>query len=109
MGNRDMARDLDRMSYKDLQELELKVKKAKASAQDRTRTELRDKLEAMAAAAGFKISDLFGGRGGKGRKVAAKYANPDDPSETWTGRGRKPRWLSAKMKDGDKVEKFLIK
>jgi len=96
-----MARELDRMSYK--------VKKAKASAQDRTRTELRDKLEAMAAAQGFKISDLFGGRGGKGRKVAAKYANPDDPSETWTGRGRKPRWLSAKLKDGDRIDKYLIK
>ena len=104
-----MARDLDRMSFKDLQELELKVKKAKASVQDRSRTELREKLEATAAAAGFKIGDLFGGRGGKGRKVAAKYANPDDPSETWTGRGRKPRWLSAKLKDGDKIEKFLIR
>jgi DNA-binding protein H-NS len=97
------------MSFKDLQELELKVKKAKANAQDRTRSELRAKLEAQAASAGFKISDLFGGRGGKGRKVAAKYVNPDDPSETWTGRGRKPRWLSAKLKDGDRIEKFLIK
>ena len=104
-----MARDLERMSYKDLQELELKVRKAKASAQDRSRTELREKLEAMAAAGGFKIGDLFGGRGGKGRKVAAKYVNPEDPGETWTGRGRKPRWLSAKLKEGDKIEKFLIK
>ncbi len=51
----------------------------------------------MIADAGFKVSDIFGGRGGKGRTVAAKYANPDDPSETWTGRGRKPRWLSAKL------------
>jgi DNA-binding protein H-NS len=97
------------MSFKDLQELELKIKKAKATVQDRSRTELREKLEGMAAAAGFKIGDLFGGRGGKGRKVAAKYANPDDPAETWTGRGRKPRWLSAKLKDGDRIEKFLIK
>jgi DNA-binding protein H-NS len=104
-----MARELERMSYKDLTELELKIRKAKAGVQDRTRNELKDKVEAMVAAAGFKMSDLFGGRGGKGRKVAAKYANPDDPSETWTGRGRKPRWLSAKLKDGDRIEKFLIK
>jgi DNA-binding protein H-NS len=104
-----MAKELERMSFKDLQELELKIKKAKASVQDRTRTELREKLEAIAAAAGFKIGDLFGGRGGKGRKVAAKYVNPDDASETWTGRGRKPRWLTAKLKDGDRIEKFLIK
>ncbi len=104
-----MARELDRMSYKDLQDLELKVRRAKASAQDRSRTELKERVEAMVEAAGFKLGDLFGGRGGKGRKVAAKYANPDDPAETWTGRGRKPRWLAAKLKDGDKIEKFLIK
>jgi DNA-binding protein H-NS len=108
-GNPHMARELERMSYKDLQELELKVRKAKVSAQDRSRNEIREKVEAMVAAAGFKMSDLFGGRGGKGRKVAAKYANPDDPAETWTGRGRKPRWLAAKLKDGDKMDKFLIK
>ncbi|RDJ94055.1 H-NS histone family protein, partial [Lacticaseibacillus rhamnosus] len=74
---------------KELQELELRVKKARATAQDRSRVELRKKIEAMVADAGFKLSDLFGGRGGKGRTVAAKYVNPDDPSETWTGRGRK--------------------
>jgi DNA-binding protein H-NS len=104
-----MARDLERMSLKDLQQLELKVRKAKASVQDRRRVELREKIEAMVAAEGFKMSDIFGGRGGKGRKVAAKYINPDDPSETWTGRGRKPRWLAAKLDEGDKIDKFLIK
>lgn len=105
-----MARELERMSYKDLTDLENKIRKAKAGVQDRTRNELKAKVEAMVGSAGFKMSDLFGGgRGGKGRKVAAKYANPDDPSETWTGRGRMPRWLSAKVKSGDKVEKYLIK
>jgi DNA-binding protein H-NS len=105
-----MARDLEKLSYKDLQELELKVRKAKVRAQERSRAELRGKLEGIAAAAGFRMSDLYGGRGGgKGRKVAAKYANPDNPSETWTGRGRKPRWLTARLEDGDKMDRFLIK
>lgn len=104
-----MAKDLDRMSLRELKELELKVQRARASVQDRSRAELRKKVEAMIADAGFKVSDIFGGRGGKGRTVAAKYANPDDPSETWTGRGRKPRWLTAKLQDGAKIEKFLIK
>lgn len=104
-----MARELDRMSVKELQELELKVRKAKANAQDRSRADLRKKIETMVADAGFKLSDIFGGRGGKGRTVAAKYVNPDDPSETWTGRGRKPRWLNAKLQEGAKLERFLIK
>jgi len=104
-----MAKDIDRMSFKELNDLEMRIRRAKSAAHEKTRTDLKDKVEAMVAAAGFKMSDLFGGRGGKGRKVAAKYANPDDPSETWTGRGRKPRWLAAKLKDGDKIDKFLIK
>jgi DNA-binding protein H-NS len=97
------------MSFRELQELELKLKRAKAGVQERSRTEVRKKAEAMITAAGFKVSDIFGGRGGKGRTVAAKYLNPDDPSQTWTGRGRQPRWLAAKLKGGDKIEKFLIK
>ncbi len=104
-----MAKELDRMSLRELKELELKVQRARASVQDRSRTDLRKKVEAMIADAGFKVSDIFGGRGGKGRTVAAKFANPDDPSETWTGRGRKPRWLTAKLQEGAKMEKFLIK
>lgn len=104
-----MAKEIDRMSLRELQELELKVKKAKASVHDRSKSELRKTLEAMAADHGFKLNDLFGARGGKGRTVAIKYANPADPAETWTGRGRKPRWLAAKLKSGDKIEKYLIK
>ena len=104
-----MAKDPTKMSLKELQELELKVKKVKLSVQERSRSELRQKLESMAAQAGFKLSDLFAGRGGKGRKVAAKYANPDNPSETWSGRGRKPRWLAARLKAGDRIDKFFIK
>lgn len=103
------AKDLERMSVRELQELELKVRKARATAQDRNRAELRKKIETMVADAGFKLSDIFGARGGKGRTVAAKYVNPDDPSETWTGRGRKPRWLTAKIQEGAKLERFLIK
>src|ERR1700680_5111095 len=49
LGKGDMARNLDKMSFKQLQELELQVKKAKATVQDRSRAELRQKLEVMAS------------------------------------------------------------
>jgi DNA-binding protein H-NS len=42
----------------------------------------------------------------KGRKVAAKYKGPS--GELWAGRGAKPRWLVAAMKEGGKLEDFLI-
>src|SRR5687767_13094392 len=35
----------------------------------------------------------------KGRKVAPKYRNPNNKSETWAGRGARPKWLQALMKE----------
>ena len=53
-----------------------------------------------------------GGRRGtskmKGRKVAPKYRNPKNRSETWAGRGRMPLWLAAEIKKGRKLEAFGI-
>jgi len=48
------------------------------------------------------------GRGGQRGPVAPKYRNPDNPTETWAGRGLKPRWLAAALKSGKKLEHFSI-
>lgn len=45
----------------------------------------------------------------KGIKVAPKYRNPEDRSETWAGRGATPRWMKAAIKGGAKKDDFLIK
>jgi len=45
----------------------------------------------------------------KGRRVAPKYRNPKNRSETWAGRGAMPRWLRAEIKSGKKPEDFAIK
>jgi DNA-binding protein H-NS len=47
------------------------------------------------------------GRGLRGA-VPPKYRNPEDPSETWAGRGLKPRWLAAALKSGGKLDDFAI-
>ena len=41
-------------------------------------------------------------------RVYPKYRNPDDPSETWSGRGKQPRWLAAALKTGHKIEEYMI-
>ena len=41
-------------------------------------------------------------------KVLPKYRNPFVPSETWSGRGRQPRWLVAAVKAGRTIEDFKI-
>lgn len=74
----------------------------------------RATLEKQLEALGSSIASLGGGkivRGGrgstsKGKKVAPKYRSPE--GETWAGRGAKPRWLVAAIKEGKKLEQFLI-
>jgi DNA-binding protein H-NS len=73
------------------------------------RATIEKQLEALGssiASLGGKITR--GGRGSrlKGKKVAPKYRSPD--GETWAGRGATPRWLKAAIKDGKKLESFLI-
>lgn len=41
-------------------------------------------------------------------RVLPKYRNPNEPSETWSGRGKQPRWLTAALKAGHAIEDFVI-
>jgi DNA-binding protein H-NS len=41
-------------------------------------------------------------------KVLPKYFNPSAPTETWSGRGKQPRWLVAALRSGSKLDDFLI-
>jgi DNA-binding protein H-NS len=76
--------------------------------------EYRATLEKQLEALGSSIASIGGksARGGRGRgslkgmKVPPKYRSPD--GETWAGRGATPRWLKAAIKEGKKLESFLI-
>nr|WP_024513157.1 H-NS histone family protein [Bradyrhizobium sp. ARR65] len=41
-------------------------------------------------------------------KVVPKYQNPKNPRETWSGRGKQPRWLKAQLGAGKKLDDFLV-
>jgi len=41
--------------------------------------------------------------------VLPKFRNPVRPSETWAGRGKRPRWLLAQLQNGKKIEDFRIR
>ncbi len=105
--------NVDKLSLKDLVDLETKVQKAIAAARDRERAELKKKVADLAETHGFSVAELFGGgrgRGpGKSKSVGvAKYANPENRADTWTGRGRKPNWLVERLKKGAKLSDFEI-
>jgi DNA-binding protein H-NS len=70
--------------------------------------ETRRTLESQLAKLGRSSNGFRRGGAAMRGKVAAKYLNPDNPSETWAGRGLQPRWLSAALKSGKKLEHFAI-
>ena len=106
--------NVDKMSLKELVELEAKVQKAIAAARDREKANLKEKMAELAKTHGFSVNELFGGgRGakgaGKGKSLGvAKFANPENKSDTWTGRGRKPNWLLERLRKGAKLNDFAI-
>jgi DNA-binding protein H-NS len=99
--------NINGLSVKELRELRSNIDTAIAERKQTERAELKRKMSEMAAAAGLSLAEVLG-TGRKRGPIGAKYRNPDNHSETWSGRGRQPRWLVAKLKKGAKREDFLI-
>ena len=101
--------NLETMSYAALTKMGADVARLKAEKQNSERNATRQKLIDTAKAAGFEINEIFG-RTGKGKgSVPPKYRDPKNSANTWTGRGRMPRWMAAATKGGKvKKEDFLI-
>lgn len=100
---------VEKMALRQLLHLQGKLKTAISEVRQREREAVKEKITALAARSGFSITELYGtGSGLLGQKVAPKYVNPGNASETWAGRGRQPRWLAAQLAKGAKLEQFKI-
>ena len=108
-----MARpvDVEKLSYDQLLDLQKRVEAALEGKKGERVEEIRRKVDALVTSSGLSIDDVMGrsgGRGGKRGKVAIKYINPKDKTQTWTGRGRTPRWLADAIKKGAKQDSFKV-
>lgn len=103
-----MTIDLDKMSLKELRDLRARLDRAISSFEDRKRREALSAIEDAAREHGFNLADLTGGKPRRIGTVPPKYANPNDPTMTWTGRGRKPRWVQDSLQDGKNMDDLLI-
>ncbi len=109
--------ELQELSHKELSDLQSKIALALLVARERDRDALKERIVAEAKAAGFSVKALFTGQRRKpsdarseGRRRLEhkfKYVNPKQPTETWTGRGRRPAWLAAQIKAGKPLDRFL--
>ena len=123
-----MSIDINSLSTKELELLISHARKRKTTLSKRKPIAVvRQKVTRLAKNEGYTIAELFGSgtpavtrtpkaagaKPAKTRKVlgkvAPKYRNTDNASETWTGRGKQPRWLAAQTGQGRKLDEFLIK
>jgi DNA-binding protein H-NS len=104
--------DLETMDFNELwllHEMLTKVLSEKITA---------EKLELEKRLAQLNLTERIGEAGGaqsegdrprrKYPKVLPKYRNPSAPTETWSGRGKQPRWLVAALQSGHKLEELRI-
>ena len=122
-----MSIDVNRLSVKELDALIAQARKRKTTLSKRKPLAVvRRKLTELARAEGYSLTELFGGKTpGPGAKPVAtkprkatsastgkvppKYRNPDNPAQTWSGRGMQPRWMAGEVAKGRRPEDFLIR
>ena len=110
--------NLDAMSVDEMWQLHEEIIRVLSARLTSEKRELEKRLSQLSrekgelALSGPLDLKLKTGAPGKRRKyprVFPKYRNPNELSETWSGRGKKPRWLTAALKAGHLIEEFVIK
>lgn len=102
-----MSIDVESMSRDDLVALIADAQKALKTVDARRKAEAKRAAEKVAKEFGYSLDEILAA-GGKGSKGAAKYANPADPTQTWTGRGRKPNWVIEALQAGKSIDDMAI-
>ena len=100
--------DLSKLSLDDLKALKKDVEKAITGFQSRKRAEAMKEVQEVAKKHGISVDELMGKGGKRKVKAPAKYQNPSDSSQTWSGRGRQPVWFKAAVKSGKSAESMEI-
>ena len=101
--------DLGKLSLDELKTLSKNVEKEIKNFRKRARDAALKDLQAVAKKHGLSVDEIVGKKG-KTKKAAApaKYRNPADPSQTWSGRGRQPAWYKAAISKGKSAKSLEI-
>lgn len=100
----------------DIQELQATIQQANLLLEQRQKEQIQNAYKTAVAAAesvGLSLDELVAYSGKKsrksnGKKVEPRYRNPNDQTQTWTGRGKQPRWLADALAAGKKLDDFKI-
>jgi DNA-binding protein H-NS len=105
--------DLSKLSFPELRQLakdiEIEIKTRKEEDKKRVRQQIRE----LAASIGMTVEEVLGSgveRKSKGKVVLPpKYRNPENPEETWSGKGHRPQWVKEALERGRKLEEMEMR
>lgn len=103
--------DISTFSFQELVSLRDQLDKELVVRKEHEKQRILAQLNSAAAASGFTVAELLGQVGKQSTKknvVKAKYANPNNISETWSGRGRKPLWVHDALAAGATLESLAV-
>lgn len=105
--------DLSNYDLSGLKALQLEIEKEIKDRQQQEVNKAREQIRAIAQDLGVSVNELLANagakqKGGNGKKVQAKYRNPADNSQTWSGRGRQPKWIAEGLAGGKTLDEFRI-
>jgi DNA-binding protein H-NS len=105
--------DLSGYNLGELKGLQHDIEKEIKIRQQQDVKKAREQILAIAQKAGVSVEELLATNAKKtkketGKKVQPQYQNPADNSQTWTGRGRQPRWIAEGLASGKTLDDFRI-
>jgi DNA-binding protein H-NS len=106
-----IAVDIKSLNHSQLNDLINKAQLRQNEMRKEKVVKLREKINSLIKAEGYTFEDVFGTtRKTKraGAKVAPKYRNPANPTQTWSGRGKRPHWFNDALKAGKKEKDLAI-
>jgi DNA-binding protein H-NS len=101
--------DLSNLSANDLRNLQEQVKRELKKRETQDLQKAKDEIFAIAQRVGLPLKDLIATNPrGQGGTVAARFRNPDDAGQQWTGRGRQPKWVKEWVDAGKSIDELRI-
>ena len=102
--------DYNTLSVKELGSIIAEAQTAIEAKRDLEIVEIQGAIISLVEARGYSIENIFPA-GGKGKqksksKLIPTHRDPSNPSNTWTGRGRKPKWLIEALEGGAEIDEF---
>ena len=101
--------DLSKLSFPELRNLQEQIKRELKQREGMDKQKAREQIFAIAQQVGVPLKELLAGfPGTRGGKVEARYRNPANAAEQWTGRGRQPKWVKEWVDGGKSLDDLRI-